>query len=159
MSEQRSTAESPYTLLSICMVGLIVGSCVGVAHLRIFGEPLSALGFVPLGATLGILFWMFLVSAIYRRRWRRQRNRIQRRAMGIRSPWGERRTEPAKPYADRLASFLTHSAHDQTATPPAPMKSRMAFWSIFDLPCEPTDAKPTWFLRRMLDRIHRAVHG
>ena len=149
-----------------------VASCIG------FGALLGAAGGVFLasfdngdfievayagagGALIGFCVWLGTITSVYNMRHRQLRYRRRRQELGMRSPWGEVRTEAAKPFSSRLSSFVEStpedSAPDSTEQPEAYSSGK--YWSLVDMPRDVNEPKPAWFIRRILVRIRQTVLG
>lgn len=146
--------------------GCLIGLTVGFASVLAGESPWVLLGFLFACGTLAVLIWMMILVSYYDELRRKRRNRLLRKALGKPSPWGERRTETADPYEDRLASFLTRSVDTAGSGPvgfdediPPAMDSSRRFWSLFDLPQDSVEPKPQSYIRRLLYRIRIAVRG
>lgn len=65
---------------------------------------------------------------------------------------------PPPPYSERLARFLSRDVNDFDAARGTKQPSQMEFWTAG--PIGPRhDPKPAWFIRMILERIHRLVRG
>jgi hypothetical protein len=138
-------------------LGLLVGSICGVFVLSESPAYEPALVILVAGGVIGLTTWVVLLL-IDCSRTRNERFRRQRTERGLRSPWGELRTEEPRPYSDRLAHYLSH-ALERDKPPALSADSHMRFWALFDWPTESTGPKPPWFIRRILRRIQEAVRG
>lgn len=152
--------ESSKAGLLFVLAGCVMDAAIGVCLFFVtqVWEPIFGFGFF--GGFLMAALWMSILVGRYNRRHRILYSRELRHAHGLRSPWGEKRTEVSGPYADRLAHFLANSIEpDSTQNLAERAPSTTPFWSYFDLPQDTTEPKPTWYLRRMLLRIKEAVRG
>jgi hypothetical protein len=68
------------------------------------------------------------------------------------------REAPPEPFRTRLAGYLHLPEQEVLAPRPRPA-STMPFWSLVPLPQRATVMKSVEFMRAILERIRRAVHG
>lgn len=149
--------DSPVIALLFISMGAMVGFVSQLLFYLVSGVDFGFLAhMMGICAIVGVFLWLLFLGDYYRTK-RRRANRRQGR-----SPWGELRTEPPRPYAERLSGFLEHDASPVGVGTAScvPHRSRMRFWCFPGWErSEPSEAKPVWFIRRILVRIHEAVHG
>lgn len=146
----------------ITIVAIYLAAIAGVATPLLLQPTLSPELQTLLAFAIAAIAFLVTRRAMASSLQSRQDRIAKRKANRQRSPWGEIRTTEPSPFNDRLSSFIVRTEttiERQAAAANAIRQSGQLWCNEEQLASEPTDPKPTWFIRRLLNRIRDAVRG